>query len=191
MPVFLDQDISGRLTIDYTQEPDLSMNPEFDDILLAFNVVSRTPVRVFLDIPGQFMDSIDYIRRRLESMHVEVVLGRELQLLLDRFRSEMELVERIRQPNNAVTDVSEIEIPNLDASSSLLPHQVRGVRLAIKNNNLAEFSVQGSGKTAMVLSAFSVWKHQGEVEHILVIGPLSCFQPWEDEIRRCFGDLCP
>ncbi|MBA7634585.1 hypothetical protein ES703_42174 [subsurface metagenome] len=102
----------------------------------------------------------------------------------------MEQIAEIRQVDSADADehsFAEINIPDLLPSAALLPHQLRGLRRLLSNHNMAEFSVQGSGKTAIVLSAFSIWRMQGEVEHLLVIGPISCFKPWEDEIQRCFG----
>jgi hypothetical protein len=53
--------------------------------------------------------------------------------------------------------------------------------------NAADFSVPGSGKTTTALSAFSLSKAQGEIEKLLVVGPISSFAPWEDEIAACLG----
>ena len=80
-------------------------------------------------------------------------------------------------------------IPGLIETASLISHQIRGLNQGLAINNLAEFSVQGAGKTAIVLSAFSIWKNRGEIDKLLVIGPLSCFVPWETEAERCFGGL--
>ena len=62
---------------------------------------------------------------------------------------------------------------------------------ALQVGNFAEFSVQGAGKTMTVLATFAHWHDRGEVERLLVIGPVSSFQPWEDEITRCFMDELP
>ena len=191
MSVLIEQDITGRLILDLSEEQALVGNPNFNDVILAFPVVSRTPVRLVLDLPGQITTSVDYIRSRLESLHIEVVLSRELESLLDRYYAELEQIDEIRQiagTSDYERSLTEITIPDLLSSAALLPHQLRGLHRLLSNHNMAEFSVQGSGKTAIVLSAFSVWRSQGEVEHLLIIGPISCFQPWEDEIRRCFGD---
>jgi len=51
----------------------------------------------------------------------------------------------------------------------------------------ANFSVPGSGKTTMVLAAYSVLRETRVVEKLLVIGPRAAFEPWEDEFRACFG----
>lgn len=191
MSVLIEQDITGRLILDLSQEQALVENSDFNDVILAFPVVSRTPVRLVLDLPGQVTTSVEYIRSRLEALHIEVILSRGLELLLERYNAELQQIDEIRQvanTNDYVHSFAEITVPELLSSAALLPHQLRGLHRLLSNHNMAEFSVQGSGKTAIVLSAFSIWRRQGEVEHLLVIGPISCFQPWEDEIRRCFGD---
>jgi SNF2 family DNA or RNA helicase len=188
MVVSIEEDRTGRLVLDFSQEHGLAQNPEVTDVLLAFPIASRAIDRVVLDIPGgQVITSVDYLKSRLEGLHASVAVSPELQLLLNRFQSEMVLAQEIRQASNQ-DSAEEIVVPNLRSTATLLPHQARGVRQALRNNNLAEFSVQGSGKTAVILSAFSIWRNRGEVEHMLVIGPVSCFQPWEDEVSRCFGD---
>jgi SNF2 family DNA or RNA helicase len=191
MSVLIEQDITGRLILDLSQEQALVENPDFNDVILAFPIVSRTPVRLVLDLPGQITTSVDYIKSRLEALHVEVILSRELESLLERYNTELQQIDEIRQVANTKGyehSLAEITVPELLSSAALLPHQLRGLHRLLSNHNMAEFSIQGSGKTAIVLSAFSIWRRQGEVEHLLVIGPISCFQPWEDEIRRCFGD---
>lgn len=191
MSVLIEQDAIGRLILDLSEERALPANPDFNDVILAFPVVSRTPVRVVLDLRGQITTSVDYIRSRLESLHIEVILSRQLEALLGRYYAELEQIDEIRQaaPTPDYGDSpAEITVPGLLPSAALLPHQLRGLRRLLSSHNMAEFSVQGSGKTAIVLSAFSVWRSGGEVEHLLIIGPVSCFQPWEDELGRCFGD---
>jgi SNF2 family DNA or RNA helicase len=190
MSVLIELDTIGRLILDFSEEPTLARDPNFNDIILAFPVVSRTPIRLVLDLPGQITTSVDYIRSRIEALHIGVVLSSELESLLDRYYAELELIDEIRRiadTTDHANSLSAMTIPGLLSSAALLPHQLRGLYRLLNNHNMAEFSIQGSGKTAIVLSAFSYWRSQGEVEHLLVIGPISCFQPWEDEIRRCFG----
>lgn len=191
MAVHIEEDISGRLILDISDERVLADDANFSDIILAFTVVSQTPYRLVLDLGGPVMNSIAYLQQSLEASGVTVTLSKELTTMIDRARAEINLVEEIRhsyssdQINQGIEDTP--IIPHLDPSASLLMHQKRGLVQGLNINNLAEFSVQGSGKTAVVLSAFSIWKDQGEVDKLLVIGPISCFVPWEDEVRRCFG----
>ena len=55
------------------------------------------------------------------------------------------------------------------------------------SKSACNFSVPGAGKTTTVLAAFSYLKKLQEVDKIIVIGPLSCFFPWESEYELCFG----
>jgi len=60
------------------------------------------------------------------------------------------------------------------------------------SQNACNFSVPGAGKTSTVLGAYTYLtslptKHPKNVNRILVVGPLSCFRPWEDEFKACFA----
>jgi SNF2 family DNA or RNA helicase len=60
------------------------------------------------------------------------------------------------------------------------------------SQNSCNFSVPGSGKTSIVYGAFSFLNSLGidsskYVDKILVIGPYSSFDPWEEEYELCFG----
>lgn len=192
MPLRIEEDINGRLALDIREEPSLMNDSRFNDILLAFPIVSRTPYRIVVEVAGQVVDSLDYMRQGLELLNVHVALSTELSSLVERYHAEMNLIDEIRHTAESGValpiDGRGLVVPGLSASAQLLSHQSRGLWRALQNQNLAEFSVQGAGKTAIVLSAFSIWKSDGEVAQLLVIGPVSCFQPWEDELDRCFGD---
>jgi SNF2 family DNA or RNA helicase len=69
----------------------------------------------------------------------------------------------------------------------LKDYQLAAVRHLLTVNHGANFSVPGSGKTTMLYAAFGYWRNLGEVEKLLVIGPLSSFMAWEDEYIGCFG----
>jgi len=47
--------------------------------------------------------------------------------------------------------------------------------------NGANFSVPGSGKTAVVLTVYEILRKQGIVNLLYVVGPVACFAPWRDE----------
>ena len=55
------------------------------------------------------------------------------------------------------------------------------------SKSACNFSVPGAGKTTTVLAAYSYLRKLQEVDKIMVIGPLSCFFPWESEYELCFG----
>lgn len=70
---------------------------------------------------------------------------------------------------------------------ALKPYQEPAVAHMIGVRHAANFSVPGSGKTTMVLAAYAHLKAVESVDRILIIGPRSCFMPWEEEFAGCFG----
>lgn len=69
----------------------------------------------------------------------------------------------------------------------LKPHQQLGVEHLLSVKHGANFSVPGSGKTTVIYAAFENLCREGAVDKLLVIGPRSCFFPWEEEAIKCFG----
>ncbi len=69
----------------------------------------------------------------------------------------------------------------------LTQHQLHAVYHLTAIRNGANFSVPGSGKTSILLAYYHLLRSVGAVEAILVIGPASCFEPWEREYKLCFG----
>lgn len=78
-----------------------------------------------------------------------------------------------------------IDVPKL--KRRLKRYQVPAVAHAVTVTNAANFSVPGSGKTTIVLSVFAILRARNDVQKLVVIGPRSSFQPWEDEFRGCFS----
>ena len=68
-----------------------------------------------------------------------------------------------------------------DDQRRLLDHQELGLIHGLTAVNAANFSVPGSGKTATTLAVAAVHLQAETIDLIIVIGPLSCFKPWETE----------
>lgn len=64
--------------------------------------------------------------------------------------------------------------------------QLHGLHHLLNVRHGANFSVPGSGKTSVVLAYYHVLREKDVVDAILVIGPASCFEPWESESKACF-----
>jgi SNF2 family DNA or RNA helicase len=69
----------------------------------------------------------------------------------------------------------------------LRPHQELGLAHALTAVNAANFSVPGSGKTAIALATAATHLAAGTIDLILVVGPLACFGPWEHETATALG----
>ena len=63
----------------------------------------------------------------------------------------------------------------------LKDHQEIGLLHSLTVRNAANFSVPGAGKTVTTLAAYAVHRQADTVDLLLVVGPLSCFGPWENE----------
>jgi SNF2 family DNA or RNA helicase len=70
-----------------------------------------------------------------------------------------------------------------ERNRSLYPYQEAGVLHALKAVNAANFSVPGSGKTTTTLAIAATHIASDTIDVVIVVGPLSCFAPWEKEIR--------
>jgi len=64
--------------------------------------------------------------------------------------------------------------------------QVVAVNHLLTVRHGANFSVPGSGKTAVALAYYYLLQKQHQVDAFLVVGPASCFEPWEHEYKLCF-----
>jgi SNF2 family DNA or RNA helicase len=70
-----------------------------------------------------------------------------------------------------------------DSARDLRDHQTSGLLHGLAAINTANFSVPGSGKTATTLATAATHIGAGTIDTIVVVGPLSCFRPWEHEVR--------
>ena len=72
-------------------------------------------------------------------------------------------------------------------SRKLLPHQEKAALHMLNLPHSANFSVPGAGKSAVVLSVFAWLRQAGNIHSMFVVGPRSCFAPWQDEYKLTLG----
>lgn len=92
---------------------------------------------------------------------------------------------------NAQLNASEKELLssflNSGTNRPLKLHQCKAALHLLSTVNGANFSVPGSGKTAVVLAVFDLLKRGGEVDSLFVVGPPACFGPWRSEYKEVLG----
>ena len=181
----LSLDGEGRMVLE-AQFSNPSVARSLRGPLLAFVVVERLDNAVVFDRIENTVEAIGYLKSAAEQANLELTLGTELEATMSSYGAEKARLEEVLR--GGVSPRPVLPVPSFRSELELLPHQVRGVQRALQVGNFAEFSVQGAGKTMAVLATFAHWRANGEVDRLLVIGPVSSFQPWEDEIRRCFDD---
>lgn len=129
-------------------------------------------------------DVIDYLEKKKIAVDITDEIS---QFQLD-YKQEGINYEKSRQLGLKVKEEKLEEIKQPPNFVRLLkPYQVKAMNHLIAVKAGANFSVSGSGKTTTAYGAYDVWKELGEVNKILVIGPLSSFFAWEDEYKKSFG----
>jgi len=80
---------------------------------------------------------------------------------------------------NRHLDLLKTHIPN----RTLKDHQIKAFHHLATIKNGANFSVPGSGKTTVVLSAYEKFRIEESVNILFVVGPPACFGPWKEEFE--------
>ncbi len=78
-------------------------------------------------------------------------------------------------------------VPLVGFKRMLKPYQQPAVAHMLAVENAANFSVPGSGKTTIVLAAFSVLRERGDVDCLVIVCPRAAFATWEEESRDSFS----
>lgn len=124
-------------------------------------------------------------RERLVDVEVERALERKRSFQRTRDAAEAMLAGR------PLHDLAEVQAvlaqEGWRAERRLRPHQEHGVLHALTATSAANFSVPGAGKTATALAVAATHIASGTIEVVLVVGPLSCFAPWEHETTATMG----
>ena len=96
--------------------------------------------------------------------------------------------ESLKSHGQEYWEKTDIVIPKMIPSVSLKWYQKMCVMHAVTIGNAANFSVPGSGKTWMALSAFLKMKYErNEIDKLLVAAPNVAFKPWETEYAAMTG----
>lgn len=96
--------------------------------------------------------------------------------------------------NQALDEYSSFcSIVKKSLTRELRDYQYKSAFFATQACMSCNFSVPGSGKTSVAYAVFAYLNqlpidHPKHVDKVLVIGPISSFEPWHDEFIECFGD---
>ena len=145
---------------------------------------------------ARFVRRVDGATGRLVDSLVSYLAEEELQyelgpgaksMLAARQSSNQELAAA-REAGARIRQMDLLETPAIPGFfRELKPYQIPAVAHLVAVRHAANFSVPGSGKTTMVLAAYAQVRETENIELLLIIGPRSCFAPWEEEFQACFG----
>ncbi|MGA5305394.1 DEAD/DEAH box helicase [Nucisporomicrobium flavum] len=84
-------------------------------------------------------------------------------------------------------DVQAADVERLLGSEwkgNLTDFQRRDLAKLLSLHHGANFSVPGAGKTRVGLAVFQARRHAGQVTRLLVVGPKSCYESWQEEAEE-------
>ena len=167
-----------------------------------FKVVSISPPAIRLNVESERETSL--VQKLIELfafLNIESVLESSAKAVVESYLTEKESFKRFSKKASEIWHAN-VDVPILEEFTHVLEENwpkrslykrqlLASFHLAF-SQNACNFSVPGSGKTSTVLGAFTYLSSlQADdakyVNKILVVGPLSCFQPWESEFEACFG----
>ncbi|WCD89347.1 hypothetical protein KPP03845_105768 [Streptomyces xanthophaeus] len=98
---------------------------------------------------------------------------------------------RLDPASGSVGGVEEAEVDGLLGSgwtADLTSFQRRDIAKLLSLRHGANFSVPGAGKTRVGLAVFQALRRTKGVERLLIVGPKSCYESWQDENAQCLSE---
>lgn len=153
----------------------IEISISFDELEEAYN-----DLKEYLDDIGHNVNSdsssdasLEKVKRSLEDFEFHSKKAKEI------YWGDLQAVE--------LEDFLSVVDNNFSSGRKLDTKQALSAYHLAHSLNGCNFSVPGSGKTTTVYAAYSYLKSKGILDKLLVIGPQSCFGPWEDEYFECFN----
>lgn len=157
-------------------------------LLEAFNrgVVGGSATR--MDVRADvFMAEIEALReiRTLFSEQVEfgpILTVQIRRLAADRYAREASAVKHELVDPGPIED----ELKAAGFCRSLKHFQIQNLATLLRLPHGADFSVPGAGKTTVALASYAINRYRGQIQRMLVVGPIAAFEAWKVDARDCF-----
>lgn len=131
---------------------------------------------------------LESVVRYLQAYSIVSELSPAASGLLTARRASGQALEAARAAGERIRQTELFDHPVIPGfKRTLKSYQLPAVAHMCSVAHSANFSVPGSGKTTMVLAAYAQVKQSLGIEKLLIVGPRSCFSPWEEEFLGCFG----
>lgn len=133
-------------------------------------------------------------REQCERTKKKLIIGNELKEYLLKndiyIEKRRELGTYIKNRDPIIVDKFNLFSHNLNKSLKrpLKQTQLWDAFHTVQMVKSSNYSVPGTGKTAMILGAFAYLKSKEEVSKLIVCGPLNSRKSWRDEIDKVFHD---
>jgi SNF2 family DNA or RNA helicase len=184
-------DIAGnRVVLDCASSPSLTSASHrlFFTSIIGFSPVDAEFLGYSRTLDGGSGRLLETVLKYLESYGIPYSIGPAANGLLNARKASGQELQAAVNAGKVVHQTDLFDHPEVPGfKRTLKPYQLAAVAHMVAVNHSANFSVPGSGKTTMVLAAYAQIKESTGIEKILIVGPRSCFSPWEEEFESCFG----
>lgn len=157
--------------------------------------------RIFVEINKDVVETIDLVKKVVSYTNCTIEfsdnLSEEIDNYLDLEKQFEDYSEKARKIRNNDCDVQDFKsfrdsVESVLIGRTLYPLQFLSAYHLAFAQNACNFSVPGAGKTSIVYGAFAHLNNLNDsdskkIDHLVIIGPLSSFGPWENEYEECFG----
>ena len=184
MPLRMLLTVDQHLELNAMGEDDFSMEEEGFELSLPFKIIERGPNHIVIDPQGKLSEVLGYMITALKDTNRPFELDDTLRRSWDSHLSESAKIKTLKKKKPGRPAGMHFLPHIFRAKREPLSHQIKGIKHALHVGNAANFSVPGSGKTQTALGIFSCMKKAKLVEKAVVVGPASCFEPWESEAEE-------
>lgn len=157
---------------------------------------AKIPGKNTYELPSRKIgDVLPKLRRYLDKEGVSYNLSESSQEYLSALQKTVDSNERIktsgREFKNGQFDATKFDefysFVHRNISRPLKEHQLKAAFHLYLVENGANFSVPGSGKTAVILTVYEKLRLENKVNVLYVVGPPACFGPWKTEFKLTLG----
>ena len=131
----------------------------------------------------QVVEAAQLLRGKLISVGASLDADGEVRSLLRRLLSDQGVIDELMRGQAAQRPVPPSAAGTHQLTRELKDFQLAHVDRLWEMRHGANFSVPGAGKTTVTLALHLRERAEGRVERLLVVGPLSAFEAWEEESR--------
>ena len=170
-------------------------------LLRDYSSYSYENDKIIFDEKSELSKTLERINKISKMLNIPVEYSQDVSESVDDYIQEEKKFEafskkalEIRNNNcdlNEFRSFKESLIKNMPTRTLYDLQLLSAYHLAF-SQNACNFSVPGAGKTSVVYGAYAYLHNLKEnnikkIDCLLIIGPLSSFDPWEKEYQQCFG----
>jgi len=185
MPITISLTQDGNLEIKILNSGNYSIEEDGATLVFPFNTVEKDASHIVINPGDKLSDAVEYILSEIKKRRQQYELDPYLERYWKSYLLEKSKILNIKKNKSLFKFNKSLLQDVFKPTRKALSYQVDGIAHALQIENAANFSVPGSGKTQIALGAFVLWKNKDFIEKAIVIGPASCFKPWEDEAKEC------